>query len=70
MNLDECKTELRRIIEELQDIETGVRRDFSGIGEQLCGNCIGLMINKYEYVSRELKNVDYNLLAKLIKAIS
>ena len=70
MNLSECKTEMRSIVRELQDIEWGVRRDFTGIGEQLCGDCINKIVGKYQYVSRELDKVDYNLLAKLVDAIT
>ena len=66
MNLNECKNELRSIIRELRDIEWGVRRDFVGIGEQLCGNCIDKIADKNDYVSRELNKVDYNLIASLI----
>ena len=66
MNLEECKNEMRSIIRELRDIEWGVRRDFTGIGEQLCGDCIDKIASKYDYVSRELNKVNYNLLASLI----
>ena len=66
MTLDECRSELRAIIRELEDIESGVRRDFTGIGEQLCGDCISKVINNYEYMLRKLNNVDYNRLASWI----
>ena len=61
---------MRSIIHELRDIEFGVRRDFTGIGEQLCGDCIDKIADKYDYVSRELNKVDYNLLASLIEKLS
>ena len=67
MNLNECKREMRSIIAELQDIEWGVRRDFSNIGQDLCANCIDKIIGKYEYVSRELNKVDQNLISALIE---
>ena len=66
MNLDECKKEMRSIVGELQDIEWGVRRDFSNIGQDLCADCINKISDKYEYVSRELNKVSYNLIASLI----
>jgi hypothetical protein len=68
MNLDECKREMQSIIRELRDIEWGVRRDFTGIGEQLCGDCIDKIADKYDYVSRELNKVNYNLIASLIES--
>ncbi|MCL2082886.1 MAG: hypothetical protein FWH04_06600 [Oscillospiraceae bacterium] len=68
MNLDECKREMRSIVTELRDIEFGVRRDFTNIGQDLCGNCIDKIASKYEYVSRELNKVDKNLIASLIEA--
>ena len=66
MNLDECKNEMRSIVRELRDIEWGVRRDFVGIGEQLCGNCIERIIDKYSYVSRQLDSVSYSLIASMM----
>jgi len=68
MNLEECKAEMRKIISELREIEWGVRRDFAGIGEQLCGDCIDKIADKYDYVSRELSKVNYNLIASLVHA--
>ena len=64
--LNECRSELRSIIKELQDIESGVRRDFAGIGQDLCGNCIGKIAGKYEWVLTRLNNVNYNLVASWI----
>ena len=66
MNLDACKKEMNSIVVELQNIEWGVRRDFLNIGQDLCGDCIGKIAGKYEYVSRELNKVSYNLIASLI----
>ena len=48
MNLNQCRNELRSIITELRNIEAGVRRDFKGIGEDMCANCIDKIRNKYE----------------------
>lgn len=63
MTLNECKKEMRSIINELRDIEYGVRHDFSGIGEQLCGDCVDKIVDKYDSVLRRLERVDYNRLA-------
>lgn len=62
--LDECRSELRSIIRELRDIENGVRRDFTGIGEQLCANCIDKIVDKYNGVLSKLNKVDYNKTTK------
>lgn len=67
MTLNECRKELRSIISELQDIEWGVRRDFSGIGEQLCGNCIDKIADKYNNVLSRLNRVNENNLAEWAK---
>lgn len=63
MTLNECKREMRSIINELRDIEYGVRHDFSGIGEQLCGDCVDKIADKYDSVLRRLERVNYNRLA-------
>ena len=66
MNLNECRNELRSIINEIRDVEDGVRRDFVGIGQDLCGNCIGKIGDKYDGVLTRLNQVDYNRLAEWI----
>lgn len=66
MTLNESRNELRSIINELRDIEWGVRHDFSGIGEQMCGNCIDKIADKYEGVLGRLNRVNYNRLAAWI----
>ena len=66
MNLEECKIEMRKIVLELRDIESGIRQDFVGIGEQLCGNCVKKIGDKYEDVSRELDTVSYSFIASLL----
>jgi hypothetical protein len=67
VNLEECKREMRSIIQELRDIEWDVRHNFTGIGEQLCGDCIDKIADKYDYVSHELSKVNYNFIASLIE---
>ena len=61
--LNSCKAELRSIIGELNSIEAGIRSEFSGIGEDLCADCISGVIRKYEYVLRRLERVDTNFVA-------
>lgn len=58
MTLNESKKELRSIINELRSIESGVRYDFSGIGENLCANCIDKIADRYEGVLNRLNRVD------------
>jgi len=70
MSLESCKIELRSIVREIQDIEQGVRRDFSGIGQDLCANCIDRIADKYAVLSRELDRVDMNWLAELAAKLS
>lgn len=66
MTLNEGRNELRSIINELRDIEWGIRRDFSGIGEQLCGDCVDKIADKYDSVLTRLNRVNYNRLASWI----
>ena len=56
--LDSIKSELRSIISELESISTGVRRDFSGIGNDKCADCIDNVLDQYRYVRRKLNNID------------
>ena len=64
--LNECRNELRSIINELRDIEWGVRHDFTGIGQDLCGNCIDKIADKYDGVLTRLNRVNQNRLAEWI----
>ena len=66
MTLNESRNELRSIINELRDIEWGIRRDFLGIGEQLCGDCVDKIADKYDSVLTRLNRVNYNRLASWI----
>jgi hypothetical protein len=66
MNLNECRSELRSIVNELRDIEWGVRHEFIGVGQDLCGNCIDKIADKYDGVLGRLSRVNYNRLADWI----
>ena len=61
--LESCRSELRSIIAELREIESGVRGSATGIGQDLCGNCIDRVADKYEGVLARLNRVDTNRLA-------
>ena len=56
--LYEIKIELRNIINEMRSISSGVRRDFSGIGNEKCSDSINKVIDQYTYVQRKLDNID------------
>lgn len=58
--LNSIKWELRSIIKELESISDGVRKDFSGIGNEQCANCIDRVVNQYYVVQRKLNNLDTN----------
>ena len=58
--LDSIKTALSAEIRELEDISTGLRRDFKGIGAERCADVIDGVINKYRTVLRKLNNIDVN----------
>lgn len=62
-SLNSCRRELRSIIAELESIERGIRRDFTGIGEDKCANCVGRVVSHYNSVLYMLNTVDTNLLA-------
>lgn len=66
MTLSEARAELSSIISELNSIETGIRNEFEGIGEDLCGDCINSIANKYRGVLNRLYRVDYNRLASWV----
>ena len=62
-SLDECRDELSSIITELWNIEADVRDCGEGIGQDLCADCIDLIVNKYRGVMAKLNRVDVNRLA-------
>lgn len=56
--LESIKRELQSIIYELEDISSGVRSNFKGIGTEHCADCIDVVIGQYYYVQRKLNNID------------
>ena len=67
MNLNACREELRSIIQELRHIDNGLKSDFVGIGQEMCGNCVGQVANHYQNkVLTKLNNVNQNLLADFV----
>lgn len=64
--VNSCRSELQSILNELNAIERGIRRDFSGIGQEHCADCIDGVISKYRRVLNQLNNVDTNRLAEWV----
>lgn len=58
--LESIKRELNSIIRELEDISRGVRKDFVGIGNDKCADCIDRVLNQYYTVRRKLNSLDTN----------
>lgn len=56
--LNSIKNELNSIIKELEAISSGVRNDFTGIGNEKCADCIDRVLNQYYAVKRKLNNLD------------
>lgn len=56
--LESIKRELQSIINELNDIASGVNSDFKGIGNEYCSSCIKKVSDKYQWVKRQLNNID------------
>lgn len=56
--LNSIKRELNSIISELESISNGIRKDFTGIGNEKCADCIDRVLNQYYYVRRKLNNLD------------
>ncbi len=62
--LERCRSQVNAIIRDLNEIEQGIRRDFEGIGENLCANAIGEIREKYEGIRRDLNNMDESIFVK------
>ena len=67
--LDSIKTELNKIISELERISGGVRKDFIGVGNDKCSDCINSVIRQYYVVKNKLNSVDVSILEKLAEAL-
>lgn len=52
------KMELNSIIRELESVSYGVRRDFTGIGSNICADKVDNAIRQYRQVARLLNNID------------
>ena len=62
--LESIKRELNSIINELESISIGVRKDFSGIGNDKCADCISRVVEQYRYVARDLNNINTSVVTE------
>lgn len=58
--LTSIRNELGSIISELENISAGIKRDFTGIGNDRCAASIDKALSQYYSVSRKLNNLDTN----------
>ena len=63
--LSDVRTELRSIIQELQNIESGVRSGFTGIGQDMCANGVVEVINHYQRMLNRLDSMQPNFFMSL-----
>jgi len=61
--LSAIQRDLTNIINELRSVENGVRRDFQGIGNDVCASRLSTVTTRLEQASRMLKNLDTTTLA-------
>ena len=53
--------EMDSIISELDSISSGVRKDFVGIGNEECANCINGVINQFYAYKDRMKDMDIKI---------
>lgn len=56
--LYQIKRELQSIITELDNIAAGIRRDFTGIGNEQCASCVSRVSAQYRTVKSKLDHMD------------
>lgn len=64
MSLDSIKRELQNIINELDSIAAGVKRDFSGIGNDKCSQSITAAANKLRSAKNSINNINTSRIAE------
>lgn len=68
-SLESCRSQLRYIIGELRDIESGLRSNFYGIGQEYYSASVGKIADKYDDVLRRLNNMDTNMLVQFVESL-
>lgn len=58
--LTSIRNELGSIISELENISAGIRREFTGIGNDRCAASIDKVVSQYYSAYRKLNNIDTN----------
>ena len=56
--LYQIKKDLGNVISELNDIAYLLRKQFSGIGSELCADCISRVASNYQRAKNKLENMD------------
>lgn len=70
-SLEGARTEMRSIIIVLENLESGLRNDFRGIGQDLCASCLLSVISYYRNtVLRHLESMDQNIISKALSSNS
>lgn len=57
------KRDLRNVVAELDDIATGIQRDFEGIGEDMCAACISKTRSNCQSAQTKLNRIDTSKLS-------
>ena len=71
MNLDQVEAEIRAIIAELNNISNEIRNDFSGIGQEMCANCIYEVAEHYRRrVLPKLNQMERNRISQLLDSFT
>lgn len=65
-DLIECRNELRSIINQLRNIENGVRYDFKNVGNVRCADSIRSVIIKYERALATLNSINISQIDNMI----
>lgn len=63
--LEECKSDLRSIIRDLEYAQIGIKNDFYNIGNKECSDCLGGVINRYNNALNIMNSIDSGLLETL-----
>jgi len=56
--LNAIKKDLQSIINELEDIAKGIKKDFEGIGNELCASAISAEVERYREAKQKLDKID------------
>lgn len=63
--LQECKGDLRYIINKLKNVENSIRTDFYNIGNKECADCLDGVIKRYQKALDTLDSIDTGLFERL-----